>query len=240
MRFRGKLSPLSDFRSYELQSFSLSLWNIFNTLCSNKQSDIKHGISEVLSYICMGRSWCFPRAFPYFDNMVWITLKQLKPLISTQCQCNLLHVQPGLCEFWLAEQQEFRSMCLWDRHRRVELRTAITSQKRWNTRENLIWDFRIENHETNGWDFQRVTKNKELELVEELAPSKAEKEAAHGVRAGYVGALATPGVMAPTVWRERERDKIRELWIMVRTWTNFNLIREPLWTVSHKIVITSK
>jgi hypothetical protein len=43
-----------------------------------------------------------------------------------------------------------------------------------------------------------------------------------------VGALATPGVMAPTVGRERERDKIRELWIMVRTWTNWNLIREPL------------
>jgi hypothetical protein len=32
--------------------------------------------------------------------------------------------------------------------------------------------------------------------VEGLAPSEAEKEDAHGVRAVYVGALATPGVMA--------------------------------------------
>jgi hypothetical protein len=29
---------------------------------------------------------------------------------------------------------------------------------------------------------------------------------------------------------EREREKRRELWIMVRNWTNWNLIREMLGT----------
>jgi hypothetical protein len=48
--------------------------------------------------------------------------------------------------------------------------------------------------------------------VERLAPSEAEKVAAYGVRAGDVGAPATPGVMAPTVWggggwRKRETEK---------------------------------
>jgi hypothetical protein len=35
-----------------------------------------------------------------------------------------------------------------------------------------------------------------FELVEGSAPSEAEKEATHGVKAGYVGAPVTPGVMA--------------------------------------------
>jgi hypothetical protein len=37
-----------------------------------------------------------------------------------------------------------------------------------------------------------------------------EKVAAHGVRAGYVRAPATPGVMAPTVGREEKKKEKRE------------------------------
>jgi hypothetical protein len=66
----------------------------------------------------------------------------------------------------------------------------------------------------------------ELDLVEESAPSEDEKESAHGIRAGNVGAPATPGIMDPTVGREEEEN----LWIMVRTWTNRNLIRKLLGT----------
>jgi hypothetical protein len=39
-------------------------------------------------------------------------------------------------------------------------------------------------------------KNGGLDIVDGSAPSEAEKEDAHGIRAGYVGAPATPGVMA--------------------------------------------
>jgi hypothetical protein len=37
------------------------------------------------------------------------------------------------------------------------------------------------------------------------------------VRARYVGALGTPGVIAPNVEREREREKRRKLWMIVIT-----------------------
>jgi hypothetical protein len=51
--------------------------------------------------------------------------------------------------------------------------------------------------------------------VKGLAPSEAEKEDAHGVRAGYVGAPVTPGVMAHRR-KERERERKKEnLWMMV-------------------------
>jgi hypothetical protein len=43
-------------------------------------------------------------------------------------------------------------------------------------------------------------------------PSETEKEIVYGVRAGCVGTLATPGVIAPTVGREREKNK---LWMIV-------------------------
>jgi hypothetical protein len=41
-------------------------------------------------------------------------------------------------------------------------------------------------------DVQRVAKNQEFDLVEGSAPSETEKEIVHGVRAGFVGAPATP------------------------------------------------
>jgi hypothetical protein len=49
-----------------------------------------------------------------------------------------------------------------------------------------------------------------MDLVGGSATSEVEKEAAHAVRAGYVGALATPRVTDPTVERERERERGRE------------------------------
>jgi hypothetical protein len=65
-------------------------------------------------------------------------------------------------------------------------------------------------------------KNDRLDIMDRLAPSEAEKEATHRVRAGYVGAPATVG-------RERERESEQNLWIMVITWTNWNLIRDLAW-----------
>jgi hypothetical protein len=45
-----------------------------------------------------------------------------------------------------------------------------------------------------------------MDLVEGTTPSETEKEIVHGVRAGNVGAPATPGVTAPTVVCVRERE----------------------------------
>jgi hypothetical protein len=46
-----------------------------------------------------------------------------------------------------------------------------------------------------------------MDLVERGALSETEKEIVYAVRAGYVGAPPTPGVMSPTDEREREREK---------------------------------
>jgi hypothetical protein len=46
--------------------------------------------------------------------------------------------------------------------------------------------------------------NQELDVVEMSGPSETKKEIVHRVRAGYVGAPATPVVIVPTVGRERE------------------------------------
>jgi hypothetical protein len=60
-----------------------------------------------------------------------------------------------------------------------------------------------------------------MDLVERSAPSETKKEIMHGVGARNMGALATWDSFAPPK---------REKRIMVRTWTNWNLIREPLGT----------
>jgi hypothetical protein len=65
-----------------------------------------------------------------------------------------------------------------------------------------------EDHETSSLNFQRVVKNGGLGMMEGSAPSKAEKEASHGVRARYVGALSTPWVMAH---HRKEEKKIKPL-----------------------------
>jgi hypothetical protein len=65
--------------------------------------------------------------------------------------------------------------------------------------------------------------NQELDVVEGSAPTEEEREIVYEVRAELVGALVTPGVMAPTVGREmegerereREREKRRKLWMIV-------------------------
>jgi hypothetical protein len=54
-------------------------------------------------------------------------------------------------------------------------------------------------------DVQWVAENEELDLVERSAPSEAEKEAAHAIRPGDVGAPATQGVMSQ--WGKEKRGK---------------------------------
>jgi hypothetical protein len=54
-------------------------------------------------------------------------------------------------------------------------------------------------------DVQRVSENKDMDLVEGLTPSKTEKRIVHEVRTGYVGVPATPRVTATTTVREREQ-----------------------------------
>jgi hypothetical protein len=63
-----------------------------------------------------------------------------------------------------------------DRHPRVELGTAITPGKWRNAQEDPIWDFQREDRETSSRNFQWVKEKHGLDLVEGLAPSKAEKE----------------------------------------------------------------
>jgi hypothetical protein len=70
--------------------------------------------------------------------------------------------------------------------------------------------------------------NQELGIVERSTASKMEEKLTSSIsirRTGYVGAPATPGV---TAHRGKEKKKEESLRMMVRTWTNWNLIREPL------------
>jgi hypothetical protein len=60
--------------------------------------------------------------------------------------------------------------------------------------------------------------------MEGSTPSEMEKEIAHTARAGNIGTPAAPGVMPHRGEGENEEN----LWMMVRTWTNWNPIREPL------------
>jgi hypothetical protein len=59
-------------------------------------------------------------------------------------------------------------------------------------------------------------KNDGLDTVEGSASSEVEKEAAHRVRAGDVGAPASLGVMI----HHGKVKKKENLWMIVRTWTN--------------------
>jgi hypothetical protein len=71
--------------------------------------------------------------------------------------------------------------------------------------------------------------NQGLNIVEGLTPSKTEEKPTSNVsvrRAGYVGEPATPGVMTH---RRKEKNE-EKLWMFLRTWTKWNLIREPLGT----------
>jgi hypothetical protein len=75
-----------------------------------------------------------------------------------------------------------------ERHRRVEPWTAIAPVKRRNAHEGPILVFHTEDRGTNSRNFHRVTKNDGLDTVEESAPTEVEKEVAHEVTAGDVGA----------------------------------------------------
>jgi hypothetical protein len=96
--------------------------------------------------------------------------------------------------------------------------------------------------EVSSQDVQWVTENKELDLVEGLAPSRVENQELGIVegsapskteekptssvsvrRAGYVGAPDTPGVIMAHHGKEKKEEN---LWMMVRTLTNWYIIRE--------------
>jgi hypothetical protein len=85
------------------------------------------------------------------------------------------------------------------------LQGAATSWKQEDNQGDLQEDHRAGDHEESKRDVQWVSENKEMDLVERSAPSETKKEIVHGVRAGYVGTPATPGVIPPSVQRERER-----------------------------------
>jgi hypothetical protein len=69
-------------------------------------------------------------------------------------------------------------------------------------------------------DVQWVSENEEMDLVERSAPSEMKKEIVHGVGARNVGAQTTQDNFALPFGKK--------LWMMLRTWTNTNHIRESL------------
>jgi hypothetical protein len=59
----------------------------------------------------------------------------------------------------------------------VQLKTAVTSGKKRTSLQDPQEDPRAEIHEESTRDVQRIAANPELESMEGLAPSEAEKEA---------------------------------------------------------------
>lgn len=127
---------------------------------------------------------------------------------------------PGLQTVDISEEEEDNCK----KHQRVELQTVIMSGKQRNTIKDVICDFQSEDRETNSWNFQWVTKNDALDIVDGSTPSKKEKEMAHRAGAGNAEALAAPGVM-PHHGKEKNEEN---LWMMVRTYTDRNHIKELL------------
>jgi hypothetical protein len=91
----------------------------------------------------------------------------------------------------------------------VELKTAVTSVKKRTDLQDPQEEPRAGIHQVSKQDFQLVLENKEMDLVERLAPSKMKKEIVHGVGAGNVEAPATRDSFAPP--------KEKKKWIKVRT-----------------------
>jgi hypothetical protein len=77
-----------------------------------------------------------------------------------------------------------------DWHRRVELKTAITSGEGRNNLQDPQQEPRAGIHEASKLDIQWVTKNDGPDIVEELTLFKTEKEMAGRVGAGNVEAPA--------------------------------------------------
>jgi hypothetical protein len=65
--------------------------------------------------------------------------------------------------------------------------------------------FRTGYRKTNNRIFCQTSKNEGLDIAERSAPSETEKEIAHKVGAGNVGAPATVGSFVPTVGTGRKR-----------------------------------
>jgi hypothetical protein len=82
---------------------------------------------------------------------------------------------------------------MWQQEDRgVLLQTAAIFCKQEGNERDLLEDLWAGDIKETCSDFQRIEKNQKLDFVVGSATSGAEKEAAHGVRAGYEGAPATP------------------------------------------------
>jgi hypothetical protein len=79
------------------------------------------------------------------------------------------------------------------------LKTGTTSEEGEDTQQDIQEGSQAGDHKANGWDFHQTSRNKGLEIVEGLALFEMEKETAHKVRAGVVGAPATLGSFPPPV-----------------------------------------
>jgi hypothetical protein len=89
-----------------------------------------------------------------------------------------------------------------DRHRRVELKTVITSEKKWTGLQDPQEDPRAGIREESTRDVQRVSENEEMDLVKGSAPSETRKEIIHGVGTGNVRAPTTRDSFAPPKKKE--------------------------------------
>jgi hypothetical protein len=86
----------------------------------------------------------------------------------------------------------------------------MTAWKREDNQQELQEGHRPGDHEASSSDFQQVAENQELDLVEGSPPCQAEEKPTSSVsvrRAGYVGAPATPGIMAH-LGKEKKRRKL--------------------------------
>jgi hypothetical protein len=88
----------------------------------------------------------------------------------------------------------------WNHEPKIQV--AATSWKRQDIQRDLHEDFQAGDRKVNSRIFCQTSKNYGLAIVEGSAPSKTEKEIAHRVRAVNVGAPATLGSFALTVWRK--------------------------------------
>jgi hypothetical protein len=112
-----------------------------------------------------------------------------------------------------------------ERHRRVGIRTAVATGKRRNAQEEPVLGFQREGRQRSSRNFQWVTRNSGLDIGERSAPSEAEKEAAHGVRAGYMGASASPGLMVHRRKNGENKETFGWWWLIGIYW---HVSSEPL------------
>jgi hypothetical protein len=89
----------------------------------------------------------------------------------------------------------------------LRLQRAATSWKREENQQDLQEVHQMEDHETSSRNFQQVTKNDPLDILEDSTPSETEKETARRAGASNVEALTTQDRLAPTFEKERERER---------------------------------